>query len=129
MSASIFSRVGGQAFFVELVEDFYDRVANDALLRPMYPADLEPARAHLTAFLIQHFGGPADYEAMRGDPKLRFRHLGFPIDKAARDAWVAHMTEALVRSPIEAEARKELGAYFAKTATFLVNRGLSLKGT
>jgi len=128
MRPSIFSRVGGQEFFVELVDDFYGRVAGDELLRPMYPVDLEPSKEHLALFLIQHFGGPRVYEALRGDPKLRLRHLGFPIDKKTRDAWMEHMTNALEHSRADVEVRDELRTYFANIATFLMNGGLSLRG-
>ena len=39
---TVYEAVGGQRFFDELVDRFYDAVETDALLRPMYPADMEP---------------------------------------------------------------------------------------
>lgn len=120
---TLYDRVGGEAFFVALVARFYGNVAKDARLRPMYEADLEPAKARLCAFLVQFFGGPRRYEALRGEPKLRMRHLRFPIDQAARDAWLADMGEAVSASGASEEDQAALLAYFAEAATFFINRG------
>lgn len=128
-AASLYDRVGGRDFFVELVGRFYDGVATDALLRPMYEEGLEPARARLAAFLVQYYGGPRDYEAMRGEPRLRMRHLRFPLDEAARDAWLGHMGAALATSAISDEDRTELWAYFVQAANFFMNRGLTISGS
>lgn len=121
--STLFARVGGEAFFEELVERFYANVAEDARLRPMYESDLGPARARLGAFLVQYFGGPRRYEALRGEPKLRMRHLRFPIDQAARDAWLEDMGAALEAMPLGEQDRAALAAYFADAATFFMNRG------
>ena len=127
--ATLYDRVGGREFFVELVAAFYAGVAEDPLLLPMYPADLDAAREHLTLFLVQYFGGPRDYEATRGEPRLRLRHMKFPIDRAARDAWMARMEAAITASDAAPDVAEELRAYFSSTATFLINRGLSIVGS
>src|ERR1700686_5877666 len=93
---SLYDRVGGEPFFFELVDRFYDAVSNDPLLRPMYPEDLADTRAHLALFLIQYWGGPSTYQDERGHPRLRMRHAPHRIDDAARDAWLSHMGAALV---------------------------------
>ena len=77
----------GEQFFVELVERFYEGVAGDAVLRPLYPSqDFTDAKARLCGFLVQYWGGPADYSAARGHPRLRMRHGPFVIGPAQRDA-------------------------------------------
>ena len=92
---TVFALVGEQ-FFVELVERFYEGVASDAVLRPLYPSqDLTDAKARLCGFLVQYWGGPADYSATRGHPRLRMRHAPYVIGEAQRDAWLAHMTLAV----------------------------------
>ncbi len=53
---SAFDRWGGEPFFVALVDRFYEGVATDPLLRPMYPEDLTESRAHLALFLMQYWG-------------------------------------------------------------------------
>ncbi len=46
---------GGQDFFTRLVAAFYSRVANDDVLRPMYPpGSLDAAEWRLRSFLEQY---------------------------------------------------------------------------
>jgi hemoglobin len=120
--SSLYDRVGGGAYFVELVERFYDRVERDPLLRPIYPPNLEPGKANLAAFLAQYWGGPANYSALRGHPRLRMRHFRFPIGAPERDAWVRHMAEAVRESPASPGDAEALVAYFEQAATMLISQ-------
>jgi len=119
---TLFERVGGEPFFVELVERFYEGVEPDELLRPMYPEDLEPGKAHLALFLIQYWGGPSTYQETRGHPRLRMRHAPFVITKRARDAWLTHMTAAIEGMAMDEADRAELLAYVDFAAHQLRNR-------
>jgi len=123
--STLYERVGGEAFFVDLVGRFYLGVAGDPLLRPLYPDDLkEPAR-HLALFLSQYWGGPGTYSEERGHPRLRMRHAPFVIGVGERDAWLRHMGEALTtletEGRIEAADAAELRAYLDMAANTLVN--------
>ena len=74
---SFYEAVGGEEFFTRLVHRFYQGVAKDPALRPVYPAqDLGPAEEHLWLFLMQYWGGPRTYDDLRGHPRLRMRHPG-----------------------------------------------------
>ena len=116
----------GEQFFAELVERFYEGVAEDALLRPLYPnQDFTDAKARLCGFLVQYWGGPADYSAVRGHPRLRMRHAPFVIGAAQRDAWLTHMTNAVEETvdnhgypPALAQIFHD---YFGNAATHLLN--------
>ncbi|HVC32413.1 MAG TPA: globin [Chloroflexota bacterium] len=119
---TIYEAVGGYETLRALVDAFYDGVERDAVLRPLYPEDLGPPRRHLMLFLIQYFGGPQTYQAERGHPRLRARHLAFPIDQAARDVWVRQMTSALQSTSLPIAAQEEFLRYFDGAATFLMNR-------
>ena len=119
---TIYDAVGGEKTFVDLVERFYAGVESDPILRPMYPASLEPSKRHLTLFLIQYFGGPRTYLQERGHPRLRARHLPFPVDHAARDAWLKHMSAAVEHMNVPAPAKAEFLTYFTGAADFLINR-------
>jgi hemoglobin len=119
--ATIHERVGGDAFFVELVERFYQLVEVDPVLRPLYPQDLEPGKAHLAAFLAQFWGGPPLYSLERGHPRLRQRHMPFPIGQTERDAWVVHMTAAVRSMDIAADEAALMTDYFESTATLMMN--------
>ena len=81
--ATVFDLVGGRPFFDRLVDRFYDGVAADPLLRPLYPEDLTESRAHMAGFLAQFWGGGAEhYSDTRGHPRLRMRHGPFLIGEA-----------------------------------------------
>lgn len=118
MADTLYDQVGGQPFFERLVDGFYAAVANDELLRPMYPEDLTESKRTLMLFLCQYWGGPTTYMDERGHPRLRMRHAPFRITKKARDAWMAAMTSALegVRSELNQDQYDELSAYFDMAA-------------
>ncbi len=127
---TVYEAVGGQRFFDELVDRFYDAVETDALLRPMYPADMGPSRERLAGFLAQYWGGPALYSEQRGHPRLRMRHVPFTIGMAERDAWMKHMTASLrvatladgTDRPLPVEIRDAMFDHFDNAATHLINR-------
>ena len=119
---TMFERVGGGAFFVELVDRFYTRVEQDAPLRSIYPAELEPGKTYLALFLAQYWGGPALYERERGHPRLRQRHFPFSIGKVERDAWVKHMLDALASMGLAAEDEAEMTDYFEYAANTMINQ-------
>jgi hemoglobin len=121
-SETIYEAVGGEETFHRLVTAFYEGVADDAVLRPLYPEDLAESREHLALFLAQYFGGPPRYSEKRGHPRLRMRHLPFAIGPRERDAWLAHMERAVDAVGIASPAREILLDYFRDAANFLVNR-------
>ena len=121
-STTLYQRVGKEPFFTQLVDKFYEGVEQDEILRPMYPADLGPGKAHLAGFLSQYWGGPANYSLERGHPALRMRHRPFSIGQVERDAWVMHMTEAVAASDASTQDKVLMLKYFADSGTFLMNR-------
>jgi hemoglobin len=119
--ATLYERVGGAEWFGALVDRFYAGVADDPVLRPLYPEDLGPSIAHLTGFLVQYWGGPTTYSEQRGHPRLRMRHAPFVIGSRERDAWYRHMAEAVGEAGLTAEDEAEVLAYFQMAADHLVN--------
>ena len=120
---SLYERVGGTSFFEALVDRFYDGVADDPVLRPLYPdGDLSEERRWLALFLVQYWGGPGDYSAVRGHPRLRMRHAPFAIGARERDAWLRHMLGAVASSGAAPDEAAELRAYFRSAADFMINR-------
>ena len=115
-------RVGGDEWFVALVDRFYALVADDVVLRPLYPADLTNAKAHLVGFLIQYWGGPTTYTEERGHPRLRMRHAPFAIGPAERDAWFAAMDAAVRTGGLEPDDTETFRTYFAMAATAMINQ-------
>lgn len=120
-AAHLYDRLGGMAFFDALTQRFYDSVAKDDILRPLYPADLEQPRRHLCLFLAQFWGGPRLYDQERGHPRLQARHLPFRIGAAERDRWLQHMAAAVKASAIGPLEQSQMLTYFEGAATHLVN--------
>ena len=123
METTLYDRVGGQAFFDDLVAAFYVGVEAEPTLREMYPEDLTESKYWLALFLAQYWGGPTRYAQERGHPRLRQRHAPFRITKRHRDAWLVAMTNAVatVRERLSDEDATELALYFDMAAKQLRN--------
>jgi hemoglobin len=120
---SFYEAVGGEETFSRLVARFYQLVANDPVLRAVYPSrNLESAEEHLRLFLIQYWGGPGTYSEQRGHPRLRMRHVRFAIGEAERDAWLRNMRTALDELGLDEELDAQLWAYLEMAAHSLVNQ-------
>ncbi len=119
---TFYAAVGGEETFRRLVDAFYAGVAEDAVLRPLYPEDdLDAAAERLRLFLMQYWGGPGTYSEQRGHPRLRMRHAGFAIGVAARDAWLARMRAALDTLDLPPSYDRTLWEYLTSAADSLRN--------
>ena len=119
---SLYERLGPETFRL-LVARFYEGVAEDAVLRPLYPdEDFAAAPHRLEMFLVQYWGGPRDYQQERGHPRLRMRHAPFHIGPAARDAWMRRMIAAVDSLDLAEADREELLEYLAGAALMLQNQ-------
>ncbi|TAJ47238.1 MAG: globin [Herbiconiux sp.] len=117
-----YEQIGGHDTFVRLVERFYEGVATDEVLKPMYPADdWDGAVRRLTMFLEQYWGGPGTYSAERGHPRLRMRHNPFKVNPDARDRWLAHMKTAVDSLDLAPLDREVLWDYLERAAHAMVN--------
>ena len=122
MERTLFELVGGEEFFVKLVDGFYQGIETDEVLSVMYQGhDLVRARRHLALFLQQYWGGPTTYQSERGHPRLRMRHMPFVIDADARDRWLDHMQASLEQLEMPVTAREDLWNYLVAAANSLVN--------
>jgi hemoglobin len=120
---TLFEEAGGMPFFEDLVGRFYAGVADDPVLRPLYPeADLAGARHRLTLFLAQYWGGPRTYDAERGHPHLRMRHMPFAIGPGERDAWLRLMRAAIDETAATPAVAERLHAYVEMAAEAMRNR-------
>jgi len=127
--ASFYEAVGGEETFRRLVHGFYQRVAADLELRPVYPSkDLGPAEEHLRLFLMQYWGGPRTYDELRGHPRLRMRHAHFVIGEAERDAWLRNMRAALDEVGLDPAHDAQLWEYLVMAAHSLVNKSRETGG-
>lgn len=120
-----FQALGGEAGVRLLVDRFYDRMDTDpeaAGIRAMHPPDLTSSREKLFVFLCGWTGGPPLYVQRYGHPKLRARHLPFPIGEAERDAWVRCMDVALDAHEMPEMLREYLKARFRAVADHMRNQ-------
>ena len=120
---SLFEEVGGSQFFDRLVDRFYEGVATDDVLLPLYPeqSDLSGAKERLTLFLQQYWGGPTTYSDERGHPRLRQRHFPFVIGERERDRWMVHMMAAVDELSPNETVHQQLMEYMAMASTAMIN--------
>ncbi len=118
---NLYDRIGEDGF-TKLTKVFYEGVANDPLLKPMYPEeDLGPAERRLKMFLEQYWGGPDTYQQERGHPRLRMRHFEFKIGPKARDAWLSHMRKAVAALDLSELDEAMLWDYLERAAHAMLN--------
>jgi hemoglobin len=120
--AGVYEAIGEEGF-ARLTAAFYRQVPNDEILGPMYPKDdMAGAEERLRDFLVGRFGGPLRYIEQRGHPRLRARHMPFPVTPAARDRWMQLMNKAVEEAQLPADAASLLMQFFDPMATFMINR-------
>jgi hemoglobin len=119
---NFYAEVGGAPTFDKIVSRFYEEVAADDVLRPLYPEeDLGPAEVRLRMFLEQYWGGPRTYSDQRGHPRLRMRHAPFKIGPIERDAWLRCMRIAVDEAGLNEEHRAQLWQYLQYAAMSMMN--------
>ena len=119
---TFYDQIGGYDTIATIVEKFYEGVATDEVLRPLYPEeDLGPATERFTLFLVQYWGGPTTYSDERGHPRLRARHAPYKVNPEARDRWLAHMRVAVDSLGLAPLHHAELWDYLERAAHAMVN--------
>jgi hemoglobin len=125
--ATPYAWVGGEAAVRALVDRFYDLMDLEpafAELRALHPSTLDGSRDKLFWFLCGWLGGPDLYQQRFGHPRLRARHLPYPIGIRERDQWMACMTQAMESCDLDPLLVTRLKASFANTADWMRNRGV-----
>jgi hemoglobin len=123
-----YTRLGGEAGVRALVERFYDAMGElEPALARLHPCDPDgrvarPSRDRFALFFIGWLGGPQDYMAQHGHPRLRMRHARVPVDDAMAAAWMRCMRAAFDASAIDPDVRTFLDAKLGDLAVFLRNR-------
>jgi hemoglobin len=122
-----FDLLGGEPVVKRIVERFYDEIDTRApALARLHRCDEEGrvsrgARDRFALFLVGWLGGPQDYTAQHGHPRLRMRHARVPVGIEMRDTWLACMQAALDGERVTGDVRAFLDARFAEVADFLRN--------
>lgn len=123
-----FDLLGGREVVLRMSERFYDVMdTEEPALARLHRLDAQgkvdrETRDRFALFLVGWLGGPQDYMAQHGHPRLRMRHAHVPVDAAMRDAWIRCMARALGETEMHDAVRDYLAARFSEVAEFLRNR-------
>ena len=119
---TFYEEVGGLETFRTIVTRFYEGVAEDDVLRPLYPEeDRGPATERFLLFLVQYWGGPTTYSDTRGHPRLRMRHAPFAVTPEAKEHWLHHFRAGMDAADLTPEQDAKLWDYVTHAAQFMVN--------
>lgn len=118
-------QLGGDAVMEPLLADFYRRIAASPIAH-LFPPSVGEAGSETFrkqfAFQSDFWGGPVRYAPWRGHPRMRARHLPFPIDQAAADAWMGCMTAAVEVSAMPMEVRADYLRQIRNIAQAMINQ-------
>lgn len=120
-SGTLYEEMGGADALARLVHEFYSRVPEDPILSPIFPDDLSETERKQFAFLTQFFGGSPLFSATYGPPRLRARHLPFPITPRRARAWLALMDTAMDEAGIDSAVKVKLMERLTRTAVHMIN--------
>lgn len=120
---SILERLGGEGGCKRLSIDFYQRVANHAVLKPLFPGkSLRCAQEEFAAFLVQFLGGDPDQTQYRWWLSLRESHARFKISEPQRLAWLALMGETIDVLSAEEPSLRSLTQFFEAVSLYVVGQ-------
>lgn len=117
--------VGGEDVVKRLVERFYDlmdELEGAKTIREMHANNMKRSRDHLFKFLLFWMGGRETYIEERGHPRLRLRHAPFVVDRAASDAWMMCMDQALGEVIDDEGLQRRLSGAFRRIAHHMENQ-------
>lgn len=122
---SAYEALGGEDGVRRLVDRFYelmDTLPQADTIRALHPEDLHSSRDKLFKFLSGWLGGPPLYIEEYGHPRLRARHLPFPIGEEERDAWLLCMAQALAEAAVDPALADHLFHALGQLADHLRNQ-------
>ena len=129
---SYYELLGEEVGTYELVKTFYevmesDPKAKDCLHVHSLTADKkipDEVKKKLFMFLCGWMGGPNLFVETYGPPKMRARHLGFPIGIKEAEQWLYCMNKALNlhSSKIHKTIKQQMNNSFKALASRIVNK-------
>lgn len=114
--------LGGDAVFEPLLRDFYFVRLPASAIAHLFPPDTEETLRKQLFFQRMYWGGPDDYTPLRGHPRMRARHLPFPIGRAEAEAWMGCMEEAVAASAMPPDLRPVFLARLRQIAQAMINQ-------
>ncbi len=123
-----FARIGGEAAVRRLVKRFYelmDTLPEAYGIRKLHQPDLAGAEDKLFMFLSGWLGGPQLYAEKFGHPRLRARHLPFPIGTDEAEQWMLCMRQAMAENIADEALRAGLDKALSDLALHMRNKANS----
>jgi len=118
-----YDEMGGGEAVRRLAETFYDVIEEESpVLRALLPASTRNTRNKFFMYLSGWLGGPPLYEEKWGHPRLRMRHMPFPIGEGEAAEWMRCMRDAMTRAGIEEPLRSFLDGRLEPLAQHMRNR-------
>lgn len=106
-----------------LSDAFYDVIEEESpTLRAMLPASTKNTRKKFAMYLSGWLGGPPLYEEQWGHPRLRMRHMPFPIGTDEAEEWMRCMRGAMERVGVGEHLRGFLDERFGQLALHMRNK-------
>ena len=122
-ATSPYDEIGGADGVTRLSHAFYDVIeAESPTLRSLLPASTRITRRKFSMYLSGWLGGPPLYEEKWGHPRLRMRHMPFPIGDAEAEEWMRCMRVAMDRTGIDEPLRTFLEERFGPLALHMRNQ-------
>jgi hemoglobin len=111
---TLFDWAGGQPAFEKLFTAFYKRVADDAILSPVFQHMSSAHADHVAKFVGEVFGGPKLYTDINGShATMVAHHIGKHLTDTQRRRWITLLLETAddVGLPDDPEFRSALVGY------------------
>jgi hemoglobin len=112
---TLFEWAGGATAIAGLINAFYDRVEQDALLSPFFPGGVSQThREHVTVWWSEVLGGPPEYTTKLGGYEAMIAHhrnLGITPEQRFRFASLMSLAADDARLPDDPEFRAALVGY------------------
>lgn len=121
---TLYDQLGGESTIRALTTRFYEIMDTDPAvrtIRDLHPPQLASSEQKLFEFLSGWSGGPQLFVEKYGHPRLRGRHMPFPIGVEERDQWLACMQQAIQETVADTALQNKLYFQFAQLADFMRN--------
>jgi hemoglobin len=123
---TLYVKIGGENGVKTLVERFYQIMDTDPkarAVRAVHGPSLKEAQEKLYDFLSGWLGGPPLYLMKHGHPRMRMRHMPFPISSVERDEWLYCMQLAMDECGVGSVEQDAMRAGFRALAFKIQNQG------